>query len=70
MASIFATKHVNQLRPYIVRSMKFNVLEFARRSVAALHSLIPIYFVLPALRSSSSAGIESSSGVFGSMRCR
>ena len=38
-------------------------LELALRSVLAEHSERPIYFVLPALRISSSGGIDSSSGV-------
>jgi hypothetical protein len=40
-----------------------SVLEFAFRKVAAEHSERPIYFVFPALRSSSRAGIDSSRGV-------
>jgi hypothetical protein len=39
------------------------VLEFALRSVAAEHSERPMYFVLPALRIASRAGMECSSGV-------
>lgn len=38
-------------------------LELALRSVAAEHSERPMYFVFPAFRSSSSAGIDSSRGV-------
>jgi hypothetical protein len=38
-------------------------LELALRSVAAEHSESPMYLVLPALRISSRAGIDSSSGV-------
>lgn len=45
-------------------------LEFALRSVAAEHLERPIYLVLPALQISSRAGIESSRGVLGSIRCR
>lgn len=40
-----------------------NSLEFALRSVAAEHSDRPMYFVLPALRIESRAGIDCSSGV-------
>lgn len=47
-----------------------DLLEFALRSVAAEHSDRPMYFVFPALRRPSSAGMDSSSGVFGSMRWR
>ena len=39
------------------------VLEFALRSVAAEHSERPMYFVLPALRIASRAGMECSRGV-------
>jgi len=46
------------------------VLEFAFRSVLAEHSERPMYLVLPDLRHSSSAGMDSSSGVLGSMRWR
>lgn len=40
-----------------------NILELALRRVAAEHSERPIYFVLPARRSSSRAVMDSSSGV-------
>lgn len=40
-----------------------DLLELAFRNVAAEHSDKPIYFVFPALRISSSAGIDSSRGV-------
>lgn len=43
-------------------------LELAFRSVAVEHSDNPIYFVFPAFRISSRAGMDSSKGVFGSMR--
>lgn len=39
------------------------LLELALRSVAAEHSERPMYFVLPALRISSRAGIDSVRGV-------
>ena len=39
------------------------ILELALRRVAAEHSDKPIYLVLPALRISSRAGIDSSNGV-------
>ena len=41
------------------------VLEFALRSVSAEHSDSPMYFVLPALRIASRAGMDCSSGVSG-----
>lgn len=47
---------------------KQNVLELALRSVLAEHSDRPMYFVLPALRISSRAGIDSSSGVSGDQK--
>jgi hypothetical protein len=40
-----------------------NLLELALRSVLAEHSERPMYLVLPALRISSSAGMDSSRGV-------
>lgn len=43
--------------------LRADVLELALRSVAADHSESPMYLVLPAFRSSSSAGIDSSRGV-------
>jgi len=45
-------------------------MEFAFRSVLAEHSERPMYLVLPALRHSSRAGMDSSRGVLGSMRWR
>lgn len=43
--------------------LKRNGLEFALRNVAAEHSESPIYLVLPALRISSRAGMDSVRGV-------
>lgn len=40
-----------------------NLLEWALRSVLAEHSERPMYLVFPALRISSSAGMDSSRGV-------
>jgi hypothetical protein len=44
-------------------SDEFHVLELALRRVSAEHSDRPMYFVFPALRRESRAGIEDSRGV-------
>lgn len=46
-----------------MKEMGKDGLELALRSVAAEHSDRPMYLVLPARRISSSAGMDSSSGV-------
>jgi hypothetical protein len=62
-ASILAT--VSILATEALRDARFvqALLEFALRSVAAEHSERPMYFVFPALRIRSSAGIDSLRGV-------
>lgn len=48
-----------------------DLLELALRSVAAEHSDNPMYFVLPAFRISSRAGMDSSKGVSGTIsKCK
>lgn len=60
MASILATTKVSNEKLTIVKE---DLLELALRKVAAEHSERPMYFVFPALRISSRAGIDSSRGV-------
>lgn len=48
---------------YVTTRSDRTSLEFALRSVAAEHSESPMYLVFPALRISSSAGIDSVRGV-------
>lgn len=51
------------IRNLVAKVAVEHILELALRRVAAEHSERPIYLVLPALRSSSRAGIDSSRGV-------
>lgn len=51
------------LSPREIHGFEMNTLELALRSVDAEHSDRPMYFVLPALRISSSAEMDSSKGV-------
>lgn len=69
MASILATSSFRQICLCLLGNEwdgeRKDSLELALRSVAAEHSERPMYLVLPALRISSRAGMDSSNGVSG-----